>query len=341
MKKQNIRKIWAVVLTAAMTAALSACSGGEKSTSGDEAKDISGDGSGSTQGQATAEQELTIAFCQMGNYNTWRIAETEFMQNACAERGWNLIYTDAQSDTAKQVSDMEDVIAQNPDYILLAPRETTGFETVLELAEEKGIPVILVDRDTEGPYTSLVSADFHWEGEQCAVLLDDYFQGEECNIVVIEGTPGASSGVERGEGFSAYIEEKDNMNIIASQVGNFNRAEAQEAMENLIQAYGDQIDAVFGQDDDSAVGAIQALKAAGYKPGEDVVVVGVGGYQDAMKAIAAGEMLGTVECSPYFDKAFEAIEAMERGEEIPEYIQNDGRIFTADNVTDELIEAAW
>ena len=128
MKKQNIRKIWAVVLTAAMTAALSACSGGEKSTSGDEAKDISGDGSGSNQGQDTGEEELTIAFCQMGNYNTWRIAETEFMQNACAERGWNLIYTDAQSDTAKQVSDMEDVIAQNPDYILRGASFSTYIE---------------------------------------------------------------------------------------------------------------------------------------------------------------------------------------------------------------------
>lgn len=339
MAKQYIRKIWTVTLAAAMTMALGACS--EKEENGASVNENQEEVSESNTNQNQGEDALTIAFCQMGNYNTWRIAETEFMQNACEERGWNLIYTDAQSDTAKQVSDMEDVIAQNPDYILLAPRETTGFQSVLELAESKGIPVILVDRDTEGPYTSLVSADFHWEGEQCAVLLEKYFQGETCNIVVIEGTPGASSGVERGEGFSAYIEDKDNMNIIASQVGNFNRAEAQEAMENLIQAYGDEIDAVFGQDDDSAVGAIQALKAAGYEPGEDVVVVGVGGYQDAMKAISAGEMLGTVECSPYFDKAFEAIEALERGEEIPEYIQNDGRIFTMDNVTDELIEAAW
>ena len=145
------------------------------------------------------EDAKTIAFCQIGNYNTWRIAETEWIENACADRGWNLIYTDAQSDTAKQVSDMEDVIAQKPDYILLPPRETTGFETVLGEAADAGIPVLLIDRYTEGEYVTQVSADFVWEGEQCAELLHNYFGDDErCNIVVIEGTPGADSGIKRG-----------------------------------------------------------------------------------------------------------------------------------------------
>ena len=311
----------------------------DESVDADESTDESADEA------AEDSDTLTIAFCQMGNYNAWRIAETEFMQQACEERGWELIYTDAQSDTAKQVSDVEDVIAQNPDYILLPPREATGYTQVLKQAKEAGIPVILIDRGTEGEagvdYVTLVSADFYWEGEQSGVLLHDYFGDERCNIVMIEGTPGAASGMQRGEGFEAYISEYDNMNIIAAQVGNFNRADAQEVMENLIQAYGDEIDAVFGQDDDSAIGAIQALKAAGMTPGEDVIVVGIGGYQDALKAIMAGEQLGSIECSPYFEKAFEAIEALERGETVETYIQNDGRVFTIDNVTEELIDLAW
>lgn len=325
-----MKKFISFLLVFTLLLSFTACSSGDKSN------EVTG-------GDATngADETLTIAFCQIGNYNTWRIAETDWIKAACEERGWNLIFTDAQSDTAKQVSDVEDVIAQKPDYILLPPRETTGFETVLQMAADAGIPVILIDRNTEGEYVTQVSADFVWEGEQCAVLLDNFFKGEACNIVEIEGTPGADSGMKRHEGFHAYIEDKDNMTVIASQVGNFNRADAQEVMENLIQAHGDTIDAVFAHDDDSAIGAIQALKAAGYTPGVDVMVVGVGGYADALKAIKAGEMLGSVECSPYFDKAFEVIDKLEAGQSVDKYIQNDGRIFTIDNVTDELIEVAW
>jgi len=98
----------------------------------------------------------------------------------------HLVNIHGQSDTAKQVSDVEDVIAQKPDYILLPPRETTGFETVLSMAADAGIPVLLIDRNTEGEFVTQVSADFVWEGEQCAVLLNDYFKDEDFNIVVIE-----------------------------------------------------------------------------------------------------------------------------------------------------------
>ena len=333
-----MKKIVALLLAAIILCAFVGCSSKEASV--EEQKEALANEE-TTEEDTSAEEPLTIAFCQIGNYNTWRIAETEWIEAACKERGYKLIYTDGQSDTAKQVSDVEDVIAQKPDYILLPPRETTGFETVLSMAADAGIPVLLIDRNTEGEYVTQVSADFVWEGEQCAVLLDDYFKGEEFNVVVIEGTPGADSGIKRYEGFKSYMEEHPNMKIIASQVGNFNRADAQEVMENLIQAYGNEIDAVFAHDDDSAIGAIQALKAAGYKPGEDVVVVGVGGYADALKAIKAGEMLGSVECSPYFDKAFEVIDILEAGGTVEKYIRNDGRIFTQENVTDELIAVAW
>lgn len=338
-----MKKLVALMLALMLLLSFVGCATKEepKKEAGEEQSAAENAQAAAQEDNSPADEPLTIAFCQIGNYNTWRIAETEWIEAACEERGYKLIYTDGQSDTAKQVADVEDVIAQNPDYILLPPRETTGFETVLSMAADAGIPVLLIDRNTEGEYVTQVSADFVWEGEQCAVLLDNYFKGEEFNIVVIEGTPGADSGIKRYEGFNAYLAEHSNMKIIASQVGNFNRADAQEVMENLIQAHGDSIDAVFAHDDDSAIGAIQALKAAGYKPGEDVMVVGVGGYADALKAIKAGEMLGSVECSPYFDKAFEVIDILEAGGTVERYIQNDGRIFTQENVTDELIAVAW
>lgn len=290
-------------------------------------------------------KKLTVAFCQTGVSNAWRLAETNSIQAEAKKRGYNLIYTDANEDTSKQVSDVEDVIAKKPDVILLTPREVDGLAPALAAAKRARIPVVLIDRSCKGvagvDYVTLICADFVWEGRTGAQALVKKFGTEKpVNVVQIAGTPGASSTIDRQKGFETEIAKYPNFKIIATQDGEYVRAVAQKAMENIIQSYGKKINAVFGHDDECAIGAIQALKAAGMKPGAEVQVVGVGGFKDAAVAIQAQEMLGTVLCSPFFGPvAFDTAEKIVAKEKVPAYIQNPGYLIEKRNVAEYLPKA--
>lgn len=294
---------------------------------------------------AEADDEIVVAFSQMEMNNAWRVAETTSIQEEAEARGIKLIYTDANGDTAKQVSDVEDIVTQKPDVILMAPREYDGVGPALEAAKEAGIPVLLLDREAAGEpgvdYLAFVGADFYWEGQECAKKLVERFgTEEEVNVVQITGTPGSSVAIDRQKGFEDELAKYDNFNIIATQNGEFTRSIAQEAMENIIQAQGDKIDAVYGHDDECAIGAIQALKAAGMKPGEDIAVVGIGGFKDACVCIENGEMDGTVLCSPWFGPtAFDLVEKILAGETIETKIVNPGYMIDSSNVEEFMPNA--
>jgi ribose transport system substrate-binding protein len=282
--------------------------------------------------------KMVVAFSQMEMNNAWRVAETASIRAEAQKRGIELIYTDAQGDTAKQVSDVEDIIARKPNVILLAPREYEGLAPALAAAKKAGIPLILIDRDAKGEpgvdYASLISANFIWEGQQCAqVLVKRFGTSQPVNIVQITGTPGSSVAIDRQKGFEDEIAKYPNFRIIATQNGEFTRSIAQNVMTNIVQSQGGRINAVYGHDDECAIGALQALKAAGYKPGADIAVVGVGGFKDAALLIQQNEMDATVLCSPFFGPtAFDACEKIARGEKLPTYIQNPGRIIDKSNV---------
>lgn len=296
-------------------------------------------------GSSTAKGgDITVALCQLGSENNWRITETKSIQDEAAARGYQLIYTNAEGDTAKQISDMEDIIEQKPDVILLAPREYEGLTTALDAAKEVGIPVVLIDRDCKGEagvdYETLIAADFEWEGRTAAQALVEKFGTENpVNVVQITGTPDSSPAISRQKGFEDEIAKYDNFTIVATQNGDFQRAMAQSVMENIIQAQGDAIDAVYGHDDECAIGAIQALKTAGVEVGGEngVQVVGIGGFKDAAVSIQNGEMLATVLCSPFFGPvAMDTVEKIVAGESVETFIQNPGYIVNAENVEEYM-----
>jgi len=330
-----MKKFLAVITLIAMVANISGCSMGEKATPvASAAPDAIG-----------SESNLTVAFSQMEMNNAWRVAETGSMKEEAEKRGIKLIYTDASGDTAKQVSDVEDIIAQKPDYICIAPREYDGLAPALQACKKAGIPVLLLDRDAKGEagvdYKTLICADFIYEGRTCAEqLVKQFGTDKQVNVVQITGTPGSSVAIDRQKGFEEEIAKYPNFKIISTQNGEFTRSIAQKVMENVIQAEGDKIMAVYGHDDECALGAIQALKAAGMKPGQDVFVVGVGGFKDAADSILAGEMLGTVLCSPFFGPtAFDTIEKLQKGETVPTFIQNPGYFIEKSNVEEYMPNA--
>jgi galactofuranose transport system substrate-binding protein len=287
----------------------------------------------------------TIGFSQMENTGPWRIAETNSMKDEAAKRAdrYNYVYTDAQSRTAKQISDVEDLIARKVDAIFLAPREAEGFSAAFQAARNAKIPVILIDREANGTpgvdFVTVIKSDFVQEGKRAGEWLPKQSTGK-AGIVELTGTTGSSVANDRSKGFTDAIAANPDMKIIASQDANFTRAEGQKVMENIIQSKGKEITAVYAHNDEMALGAIQALKAANMNPGKDVLVVSIDGQKTALQAIIAGEMNATVECNPRFGPlAFDALERYLKGEKLPPQIINEDRFFDASNAAQFVNEA--
>jgi galactofuranose transport system substrate-binding protein len=284
-----------------------------------------------------------VGFSQMESDNPWRLAETKSLKDEAAKRGIQLVVTDAQGQTAKQVADVEDLIARHVDLILLAPREYQGLAPALQAAKAAKIPVILVDREAAGTagvdYVTLLASNFVDQGRRAGEWLATQTNGK-ANIVELSGTPGASVAADRAKGFRDAIAKHPDMKIVASQTGNFSRATAQGVMQNIVQSLGKQINAVYAHNDEMALGAVQALAAGGLKPSGDVHVVSIDGERAALEAIDRGELGATVESNPRFGPlAFDTIDKLRKGEKLPPKILITDRFFDRNNAKQFIAEA--
>jgi ABC-type sugar transport system substrate-binding protein len=279
----------------------------------------------------------------MESDNPWRIAQTKSLRDEAAKRGVELVVTDAQGQTAKQVSDVEDLIARRVNMILLAPREFEGLAPALQAAKEAKIPVVLIDREAAGTpgedFVTFLGSNFVEQGKRAAEWLAKETNGQ-ANIVELTGTPGSSVASDRAKGFKDEIAKYPGMKILASQTGDFSRASAQRVMQNIAQSLGKQITAIYAHNDEMALGAIEAIKAAGLKPGTDVRIVSIDGQRAALEAIQRGELGATVESNPRFGPiAFETIEQIRQGQPVPPKKLITDRFFDRTNAAQFVAEA--
>ena len=265
------------------------------------------------------------------------------MKDEAAKRGYELVLTDAQGQTSKQVSDVEDLIARRVSAIFLAPREFEGLEATLQKAKAAKIPVFFIDREANGKvgedYVTFIGSNFVEEGQKVGDWVVKN-TGGKAGVIILEGTTGASVARDRNQGFMDAIKASPDIKVLASQSANFTRAEGQKVMENLIQANGKNITVVYTHNDEMALGAIAALKAANMNPGKDVKVVSIDGQKSAIEAIQAGDLNITVECNPRFGPvAFDTYEKFLSGEQIPAKIINQDRFFETSNAAQFVNEA--
>ena len=293
--------------------------------------------------EAADPDQWVVGFSQMGHDNPWRMAQTESLRQEAAKRGYELVVTDAQDQTAKQVADVEDLIARGVDVILLAPREFEGLTPALEAAKAASIPVILVDREAAGTpgedFVTFLGSNFVEQGQRAAEWLVEK-TGGQAGIIELTGTPGSSVAADRAKGFRDVIAKHPGMKILASQTGDFSRAAGQRVMRNIAQSLGKQITAVYAHNDEMALGAIQALKASGFEPGKDVHVVSIDGQRAALEAIQAGELGATVESNPRFGPiAFDTIEELRNGGKVPTKKLITDRFFDSTNAAEFVADA--
>jgi ribose transport system substrate-binding protein len=264
------------------------------------------------------------------------------MKDEAAKRGWQLVYTDAAGSAAKQVADVQSMIAQKVDVIFLSPREEKPLIPAVMAAKKAGIPVFLIDRGVDKnlakpgkDYVAFIGSDFVEEGKRAGEWLVKAMNGN-AKIIELQGSTGSSPANDRKKGFADAIAGSPGMQIIASQSGDFARDKGRQVMETLIQAHPEAT-AVYAHNDEMAIGAIAALEAAGRHPGKDITIVSVDGEKDGLQAIIDGKMGATVECNPRFGPgAFQAAVDYADGKTIPPMVTNKDHFYDASNAKESI-----
>jgi len=242
-------------------------------------------------------QTLTMCYPQLGAESDWRTANTASFKETAGELGVRLIFSDAQQKQENQISAMRACIQQGVDVIALPPVVEDGWDAVLQEAKDAKIPVIIVDRSVSADksmYAAHIGSNMELEGKKA---------GEEMNkllpdggkIIELSGTTGSGAAVGRAKGFRETLNA--NIEIVDSQTGNFTRAEGKPVMEAFLKKYGADIKGAFIHNDDMAIGAIEAIKAAGLNPG-DIKIVSVDGTRGGFQAMIDGWVQADVECNP-------------------------------------------
>lgn len=286
-------------------------------------------------------KDLTIGFSQIGAESSWRTAETKSIKDEAEKRGIKLQFSDAQQKQENQIKAIRSFIAQGVDGIILAPVVQTGWERVLKEAKKAGIPVVLVDRtitvSDDSLYTSFVGSDLLFEGRMAGAWVVQDLEGYG-NVVELQGTPGAAAALDRQKGFKDMIQYFPGIKITQSQTGDFTRAKGKEVMEAFLKS-DKNIDLLFSHNDDMAIGAIQAIKEAGLKPGKDIKIISVDGVKDGFTAMVNGELNATVECNPLLGPlAFDTLEQAIDGKKVAKVNTVRDRIITQDEAA-SLIDA--
>lgn len=273
---------------------------------------------------ASSALAITVGFSQVGAESDWRVANTNNVIASLKAAGYEVVYDDAQQKQENQAKALRNFITQGVDYIVFTAVVTTGWDEVLQEVIDAEIPLILIDRFPETElgddyYTTFMGSDFPEEGRRAGQWIVEYMKSvgrdkEDINIVELEGTTGSDAATGRYEGIRSYLKDYPNFKIVASQTGNFTRAEGQPVMESFLKSQSD-IDVLWAHNDDMALGAIDAIKAAGKKPGEDIIIVSADAVKAAFDAIVAGELNCSIECSPLLGaQVVEVIQKLEKGE---------------------------
>ena len=291
---------------------------------------------------------VVLGFSQPLAGTNWNDTNTESIRQAAREAGVELRLEDAHRSQENQVAALRSFIEQRVDVIAFSPVVETGWEGVLREIRAARIPVILLDRaieiSDETLYTSLIGSDFIEEGRRAGRWLFEHTRDVpgEVYIVELQGTVGSAPANDRKQGFAEIIASDPRYRIIRSKSADFDRARARDVMAEFLAADARRIRVLFAHSDTMALGAIEAIEAAGLKPGSDILVISIEGKREALKAIIAGKLNMTVECSPLLGPQLVAMSReVAAGRPVPRRVVTQELEFTRENAAAELPHRAY
>ncbi|WP_425806733.1 ribose ABC transporter substrate-binding protein RbsB [Desulfitobacterium sp. Sab5] len=313
MKRKQ--SIWMLLLVVVMTAALIGCGTTQSNLENKNA--------------ANTSNKITIGFSISTLNNPFFVTLKDGAEKAAKDAGVTLNVVDAQDKTSKQISDIEDLIQKKVSVILINPTDSAAVVSAVESANKANIPVITVDRASNGGKVVAHIASDNVKGGSMAADFIMKALNNQGNIVELQGIAGTSAARDRGKGFHNVVDGKAGVKVVASQPADFDRAKGLSVMENILQGNKD-IKAVFAHNDEMALGAVSALQAAARS---NVLVVGFDATDDAVKAVKEGKMAATVAQKPDLigKTAIETAIKVAKGEKVDANIPVALDLITKDN----------
>lgn len=202
-----------------------------------------------------------------------------------------IIIVDAERSSLKQVEQVESFISQQVDAIILNPCEFEASSPAVEKAQQAKIPIVNVNSSTKSKPDAFVGSDDAESAKMAMELIAKHLQGKG-NMLMIQGYMGQAAQLDRERGAKAVLAKYPELKLLTAQTGEWDRAKSMSLMENWIQSYGNDVQAVFAQNDEMGMGAVQALMDAKIKP--KVYVVSIDGIQDARKSVDQGFLNATI-----------------------------------------------
>ena len=291
---------------------------------------------------------IVVGFSQLGSESSWRIANTESMEQAAKDYGYSLMMENANQKQEKQIDAIRSFIAYRVDVIVFSPIVETGWDNVLTEAKQAGIPVILMDRMIETQddslYTAYVGADFYAEGRRAGEYLvrkADAVGAEHLNIAEICGTTDSTPMRDRQRGFMDVISGDERFTVIDSVDGDFLRTKGEECMKELLEKYGpDGIDVIYSHNDSMTLGVLDVLENSGDRSAKDMILITVDGEKEAVNALKAGRINCVVQCTPDLGPSvMKLVGDLKAGKELPKtYHPEEGAFTDFDDLTDPKVE---
>ena len=320
MFSTKLRKTLAVVASATLLCAgLTACN-----------RDSGGNNAASDHTATGSASAKTITFALSTQANPFFVQMRENAQKKADELGLTINFQDAADDSATQANQLANAAASGTGVVIINPTDSDAMAPAVQQLVDEKIPVVAVDRAVNNAnVASYIASDNETGGKQAAKVLSDAINGEG-EILVLQGKTGSSASRERGQGFDEGLKDSPNIKVVAKQTAEFERVKGLDVTTNLLQAHPN-VKAIFAENDEMALGAIEAL---GDKAGKDVIVVGFDGVEDALKAIKEGTMYASIAQQPADMAAQAVVEASKllKGEAATKEMQVDVVTVTKDNV---------
>lgn len=325
-----MRKWLFLLLTAFMIFMVTACSGANSGTPAN----------GSQQGSATPtgdQGKVKIGYSINTLNNPFFVAVKKGAEKEAEKLGVELVVVNANNDLATQLQGVEDLIQQKINILILDPVDSKGTVPAAEAANNAGIKVITTGRQLEG---GAVVAHLGYDEVKHGVTAGEFLAKQlngKGNVVELQGIMGTNVAQDRSKGFQEGIKKSADIKLLASQSADFDRAKAMTVMENILQA-NPEINGVYAANDEMALGAVQAIKAANRT---GIVVVSNDGTADALQAIKSGEIAGTMAIYPnqYGQKAVQVAQEVANGKSLSGYLELPSIFVDKENVENAIKES--
>ena len=250
------------------------------------------DSGGNNAAGDSANKSITFALSTQAN--SFMVKMREGAQKKADELGLTINFQDASDDSATQANQLANAAATGAGAVIVNPTDSDAMAPAVKQLTDAKIPVVAVDRAVNNAeVSSYIASDNVGGGKQAAKALSEAIHGEG-EILVLQGKTGSSASRERGQGFDEGLKDSPNIKVVAKQTAEFERVKGLDVTTNLLQAHPN-VKAIFAENDEMALGAIEAL---GSKAGKDVKVIGFDGAEDALKAIKDGRMYASIAQQP-------------------------------------------